>query len=99
MAHELIFLSAHALIFIAASFALGLTLIVTGMLTAALVGLMMTRSLGIKATIEFLIVVTGIAIAAYSMPAQAMVAGLFCWIYLELLRSDLVKQRQSLTNQ
>lgn len=93
MAHELIYLAAHVLIFIVASFALALTLIVTGMLTAALVGLLMTRSPGIKATIELLVVVSGIAIAAYYLPAQALIAGLFCWIYLELLRVDLVKQR------
>lgn len=94
MAHALIYLALQILSFIAMSFALAFTLIVIGMLAAAFVGLIMTRSPVVKSTIELLVVVSGIAIAAYVMPAQALVAGLFCWIYLELLRVELIKQRK-----
>lgn len=99
MAHALIYIALQILSFIAISFALAFTLIVIGMLAAALVGLIMTRSPEVKATIELLVVISGIAIAAYVLPAQALVAGLFSWIYLELLRSDLLKQRQSIIHQ
>lgn len=94
MAHASIYLALQILSFIAISFALALTLIVLGMLASAIVGLLMKGSPGVKATVELVVVITGIAVAAYDIPAQAMTAGLFAWIYLELLRSDLMKQKQ-----
>lgn len=98
MADALIFIALPILGFIAISFALALTLIMVGMLAAGLVGLLMRGTPGVKASIELIVVITGIALAAIDLPAQAMAAGLFSWIYLELLRSDLRKQK-TISNQ
>lgn len=95
MANALIYIALQILSFIAISFALAFTLIIIGMLTAAFVGLMMKGSAGVRAAIELAVVVTGIAVAAYELPAQSLVAGLFVWIYLELLRADLSKQKST----
>lgn len=99
MADALIFLALPILQFIAISFALATSLILLGVLTAAFAGLLMTGSPKVKAALEFMVVATGVAIAACELPGQAMMAGLFIWIYLELLRSDVKQQNLALIDQ